>query len=119
MSRKNETTSQIDDTVGQNIMDERLARGLSRQQLASAIDVTHQQLQKYEKGSNRVSAGRLWLIAKALKKPLEYFFEGNIKEEDNLHQRMSIEVSRNFLKIPSEKHRNAVNYMVKSLSDTL
>lgn len=119
MARKNQYIMEIDKFIGNKIYSLRLAKGLSRQQLSKVIDVTHQQLQKYEKGTNRISVGRLVLIAKALGKEVSYFYEGvdaqNKEEMMTQHQRMCIEVSRNFMKIQSPEHQNAVNTLVKSL----
>lgn len=119
MARRHEYIAEIDKFVGSKIYSLRLAKGLSRQQLAEVIGVTHQQLQKYEKGYNRISVGRLVLIAKALHTDVTHFYEGidTMKNEPVLtqHQRMCIEVSRNFMKIESAKHQNAVNSLVKSL----
>ena len=119
MVRKNDYIQEIDQFVGDKIYSLRLAKGLSRQQLAEVIGVTHQQLQKYEKGINRISVGRLVLIAKALGKNINYFYEG-IESNDTepiltQHQRMCIEISRNFMKIRSTDHQNAVNTLVRSL----
>ena len=120
MARKNDYILEVDKFIGGKIYSLRLAKGLSRQQLSKGIGVTHQQLQKYEKGTNRISVGRLVLIAKALSKDVSYFYEGleaNDKEPVmTQHQRMCIEVSRNFMKILSSEHQNAVNTLVKSLS---
>ncbi len=120
MARKNDLIQEIDKFIGNKIYSLRLANGLSRQQLSDVIGVTHQQLQKYEKGTNRISVGRLVLISKALNKNVQYFYEGleENKHEQVLtqHQRMCIEVSRNFMKIVSADHQNAVNTLVKSLT---
>lgn len=120
MARKNDYIEEIDKFIGGKIYSLRLAKGLSRQQLAQVIGVTHQQLQKYEKGKNRISVGRLVLISKALEKNIAYFYEGidSSSEAEELitqHQRMCIEVSRNFMKIESAEHQNAVNTLIKSL----
>lgn len=119
MARKSEFTDKIDKIIGIKIHELRIAMGLSRQQLAIRIHVTHQQLQKYEKGTNRISAGRLAAVAKALRKPVSYFFE-EIDHKQGLpsqHQRMCIEVSRNFMRIKSPLHQNAVNLLVRTLAD--
>lgn len=65
----------IDITVGARIASQRLSIGMTQAELATAIGVSFQQVQKYERGSNRVSASRLWLIAMALSVPLASFFE--------------------------------------------
>ena len=76
MARKNDYIVEVDKYIGERIYSLRLAQGFSRQQLSQIIGVTHQQLQKYEKGSNRISVGRLVLISKALDKNISYFYEG-------------------------------------------
>jgi len=117
MARKNEYTDTIDKRVGAKVHELRICRGLSREQLATKIDVTHQQVQKYEKGINRISVGRMAAISAALSKPLSFFFD---QEEEaaplSQHQRMCIEVSRNFLKIKNPSHQAAVNHLIKTLS---
>ena len=50
--------------------------GMSQEELARTIGLTFQQVQKYERGTNRISSSKLWDIARALKAPVEYFFEG-------------------------------------------
>jgi len=119
MARKNDYIEGIDKFIGNKIYSLRLAKGLSRQQLSKVIGVTHQQLQKYEKGNNRISVGRLVLISKALDKNISYFYEGletgNNETTVTQHQRMCIEVSRNFMKIENTEHQNAVNTLIKSL----
>ncbi|MCC8399340.1 MAG: helix-turn-helix domain-containing protein [Rickettsia endosymbiont of Platyusa sonomae] len=120
MARNNDYISKIDKLIGQKIYSLRLAKGLSRQQLAKTIDVTLQQLQKYETGFNRISIGRLILIAKALEKNIGYFYEGledikNIEPVQTQHQRLCIEVSRNFMKIRNPEYQQAVNALIHSL----
>ena len=66
----------VDIEVGQRIKIERLTRGLSQAALAEQLGVTFQQVQKYEKGVNRVGAGRLTRIAVALGVSVETFFSG-------------------------------------------
>jgi transcriptional regulator with XRE-family HTH domain len=67
-------SNEIDIEVGRRIRIRRWALGLSQQDLASEIGVRFQQVQKYETGSNRVSASRLWMIAQVLKVNVEFFF---------------------------------------------
>ena len=66
----------VDVEVGHRIRIERLARGLSQTALANQLGVTFQQVQKYEKGVNRVGAGRLTKIAEVLGVPVGTFFSG-------------------------------------------
>ncbi len=120
MARKNDYIIEVDKYIGGKIYSLRLSHGFSREQLSKVIGVTHQQLQKYEKGINRVSVGRLFLIAKALLKDISYFYEGlEIASNEPVitqHQRMCLEVSRNFMKINNFEHQIAVNTLIKSLS---
>ena len=121
MAKQDVLMKEIDRVIGMRIHELRLAMGLSRVQLAEQIGVTHQQLQKYEKGMNRICVGRLLSISKALRKSPSYFFNGIEDDEgDTLptqHQRMCIEVSRNFMRIDNPTHQNAVNMLVRSLAD--
>ena len=66
----------IDDHVGQRVRERRNALGMSQEKLADAIGIASQQVQKYEVGTDRVAAGRLWDIAKNLEVDVGYFFEG-------------------------------------------
>lgn len=124
MARKVEHIEQIDRYIGARIQELRLAHGMSRQDLGEKINVTHQQLQKYEIGTNRVSAGRLALIAKYLGTSVSAFYEGLDSSlnavativESNPNQRMCIEVSRNFMKIKNQEHKDAINSLVRILA---
>lgn len=66
----------IDITVGARIVSQRLVKRMTQTDLANSIGVSFQQVQKYERGSNRVSASRLWRISEALNVPMTYFFDG-------------------------------------------
>ncbi len=68
--------SPVDVEVGRRIRLQRMSAGMSQTELANEIGVTFQQVQKYEKGANRVGAGRLTQIANALRLPVSAFFEG-------------------------------------------
>lgn len=65
----------VDAQVGRRIRVARLALGMSQARLGDALGLTFQQVQKYEKGVNRVGAGRLHAIARILSVPISYFFE--------------------------------------------
>lgn len=64
----------IDVYVGYRISERRSALKISQDELGKILGVSYQQIQKYEKGNNRISASRLWDFAQALKVPVEYFF---------------------------------------------
>jgi transcriptional regulator with XRE-family HTH domain len=69
-------TTAVDTHVGLKIRARRNLLGLSQTELADAAGITFQQIQKYEKGANRVGAGRLMQFSEALGVPPSYFFEG-------------------------------------------
>jgi transcriptional regulator with XRE-family HTH domain len=66
----------LDRYVGTRMRVRRLEVGMSQEKLGEALGITFQQVQKYEKGTNRVSISRLHQIAQALETPLSYFYEG-------------------------------------------
>jgi transcriptional regulator with XRE-family HTH domain len=68
--------SAIDIEVGRRVRAARIAHGKTQEELADAVGVSFQQIQKYEKGSNRIGMGRLHAIAKFLDEPVDYFFAG-------------------------------------------
>lgn len=65
----------VDVHVGQRVRQRRTLLGYSQGRLAEALDLTFQQVQKYERGANRLGAGRLFQMAKALDVPVTFFFE--------------------------------------------
>ena len=119
MARNTEFTINVDSNIGTRIKELRLIQGLSRDQLGKKIFVSHQQLQKYENATNRVSAGKLLLIAKSLGVDIQYFFEG-IECDDTIlpthHQKMSMVVSRNFMRIINPEVQTLVNSLVAGLA---
>ena len=68
-------SSDVDHHVRKRIRERRREIGMSQAKLGNALGVTYQQVQKYELGLNRVSASRLWDMAKALEVDVGYFFE--------------------------------------------
>ena len=62
--------------IGKNIRSLRLEAGMTQQKLGKMMDVSFQQIQKYETGANRISAAKLWRMAQVLDVPVEVFFEG-------------------------------------------
>ena len=119
MARKNNSIAEIDKNIGKKIQALRLEAGLSRERLAKKIDVTLQQLAKYENGTNRLSVGRLMLIAKALSTDVSYFYQDYINAQKPIiteAQRTCTELSRNFMKIKSSEHQHAINNLIKSLA---
>lgn len=66
----------VDTYVGAKVKTRRLMLGLSQEELAKSIGLTFQQVQKYERGTNRISVSRLADISRALKSPIDYFLDG-------------------------------------------
>jgi transcriptional regulator with XRE-family HTH domain len=66
---------QVDEHVGSRIRLRRIMVGMSQQRLARIVGVTTQQIQKYEKGINRISSGRLFQISQVLRVPVDFFFD--------------------------------------------
>jgi transcriptional regulator with XRE-family HTH domain len=109
----------VDSYVGSRIRERRVMLGLSQQQMANLIGVTYQQAHKYERGINRISAGRLFEIARVLRVPVGYFYEGlggDGEEDLSVRQRMCLELARNFTQIPNERHREALSQMARVLA---
>ncbi len=122
-TRQPRLAKRVDEHVGERIRQRRTLLGLTQEQLASALDISYQQVQKYETGANRVSAGRLYEIAKHLDVEIGFFFEGlepTSTAEPLPHggrNRSTIELVRNFGEIEDPLVRNAVSSLVKSLSE--
>ena len=75
---------QVDVEVGRRIKVQRLSRRVSQTTLAKRLGLSFQQIQKYEKGANRVGAGRLSKIAEVLGVPVDSFFEGYSQPNANI-----------------------------------
>jgi transcriptional regulator with XRE-family HTH domain len=75
------TPDPIDLSIGSRLRLRRLAMGFSQETLARALGITFQQIQKYERGTNRVFASRLYHLARALRVPTAYFFQGLSSED--------------------------------------
>ena len=98
----------------------RIMLGLTQHQLAELIGVTYQQAHKYEKGINRVAAGRLYYVAQALGVEASYFFEG-LQTADRFvpspQQRMLLDLARNYLSIPALEQQNAIVALARALAE--
>ncbi|MBO0738824.1 MAG: helix-turn-helix transcriptional regulator [Alphaproteobacteria bacterium] len=117
--RSTSRTQEIDRHVGARVRERRIMLGLTQQQLADLIGVTYQQAHKYERGINRVSAGRLFEIAQVLSVPVSYFFDGLEQENERVispRERMCLELARNFAQIPNERHQEALSQLARVLA---
>ena len=109
----------MDQHVGARIRERRTMLGISQQQLAQTIDVTYQQAHKYERGLNRISAGRLYEIATALGVTVNWFFEGQVTAPiaaELTRQRMCLELARNFAAIDNTRHQEALSQLARALA---
>ena len=92
--------------------------GLTQQQLAELVGITYQQAHKYEKGDNRVAVGRLYLIARALDVEPGYFFEGlGAGRPAEPSRRMTLELARDFVALPSRRHQEALCGLARALNE--
>ena len=117
----------VDVHVGKRIRHRRWINGTTQQQLAEAVGIKFQQIQKYETGMNRVSASRLWDIAKVLGVDVSFFFEGlNAQDapardkqdmpDDLLTDKEALNLLRSYYAIPANQRRRLFE-LAKVLSD--
>jgi transcriptional regulator with XRE-family HTH domain len=118
----------VDVNVGKRIRHRRWTLGVTQSQLAERVGIKFQQVQKYETGMNRVSASRLWDIARALGVPVAYFFDGMEggaqgsasapadMPGDLLGDREALELLRSYYAIP-EAQRRRLFELARVLSD--
>ncbi|MBU2359592.1 helix-turn-helix domain-containing protein [Loktanella sp. M215] len=107
---------EVDVHVGKRIRQRRWMNGTTQQQLAEAVGIKFQQIQKYETGMNRVSASRLWDIANVLGVPVAFFFEGLESDVvtapkagdlpgDILADKEALDLLRSYYAIPENQRR--------------
>jgi transcriptional regulator with XRE-family HTH domain len=112
----------VDRHVGARMRERRIMLGLTQQQMAELIGVTYQQAHKYEKGINRIAAGRLYNIAQALGVDVGYLFvglhSGDKAFKATPQQRMLLELARNFISIPVRKHQEAMCALARALNSS-
>ena len=111
----------VDRHVGARLRERRIMLGLTQQELAELIGVTYQQAHKYEKGINRIAAGRLSSIAQALGVPVGYFFDGLTTTPGAVkvspQQRLMLELTRNFMAISDRRQQEAICNLARSLAN--
>lgn len=133
------TPNEMDVHVGKRLRVRRSLLGLSQEKLAESIGLTFQQIQKYERGTNRVSAGRLFELSKILDVPVSYFFEqygqpsqnssGNLgladndqekfKQEDIMSRKETLELVRVYYSVEDPEARKDIIKFIKSMSKKL
>src|SRR5271169_3628972 len=121
-----------DTHVGKRVRMRRMMLGMSQEMLGDALGVTFQQVQKYEKGTNRISASRLQRISDVLQVPVTFFFEGAPQVDGHHHaqtdtpfpQHISdylatsdgLQLTKAFMQIPDPKLRRAVVNLVEQIA---
>lgn len=124
----------IDVHVGSRVRLQRMLRGISQEKLGEQLGLTFQQIQKYEKGVNRIGASRLWDLANVLQVPVQFFYdeapvgEGRTVPQPGmaekaadayvfefLNTREGLELNRAFARITDPKMRRAVLDLVRSM----
>ena len=127
----------IDNHVGARMRLRRTLLGISQEQLAAALGLTFQQVQKYERGTNRISASRLFQLSRVLDVPIAWFFDemdadvaaagskvpkgfseqvGSF-EADPMSRRETLELVRVYYRISDRKVRKKLYEMTKALAD--
>ncbi len=110
---------QVDLFVGAKLREFRTAHGMSQQSVASQIGVTFQQLQKYERGTNRISASKLWALAKIFRVGVSAFFEGIDTDEEPapLLDRAGESMLRAYRRIEDPNLRRKAAGLVRALAN--
>lgn len=131
LSRRGEGPNPIDIHVGQRLRLRRTLLGLSQETLGEAVGITFQQLQKYERGANRISASRLFNLSQVMGVPVTFFFEdlpsqgprlgddlppSETQEFESMARRETLELVRAYYRIPEESVRRRAFELVKALS---
>lgn len=132
---KKRSPNPVDVHVGERLRSRRVLLGISQEKLADAVGITFQQVQKYERGANRVSASRLWQFSKILDAPISYFFdsfsepknpvtvglsdnlqEGFAHDANVMEQKETIDLIREYYSIPDPKLRRDLFKMIKTMA---
>lgn len=116
----------IDVHVGHRLRARRTLLGLSQEKVGEAMGLTFQQVQKYERGANRIGASRLWDMSRILNCPISYFFEdldgkaaqsgASSNDDDPLIQRETLELVRAYYAITNSQVRRRIYDLARSLS---
>ena len=131
----------VDVHVGKRVRLRRTLLGMSQEQLGASLNITFQQVQKYERGANRISASRLWDISQILDVEISYFFDDMTDDtmrssprrvsrgesidfddynmRDPMARRETLELVRTYYSIERPKVRKRIAEMVKSLATTI
>src|SRR3954453_20594887 len=109
----------VDHHVARRIRERRIMLGLTQQQVAELVGVTYQQAHKYEKGDNRVSAGRLFAIVQALGVEPAHFFDGlATKPAPEPRERRMPKLARGLLTLPSRRLQEAIAGLARAIAES-
>jgi len=123
----------IDKHVGSRVRMRRMMLGMSQEKLGDALDLTFQQVQKYEKGTNRIGASRLQHISQILQVPVSFFFEGapHMPGHSGMGEAVSpayvsdflatsdgLSLTKSFIKIKSSKLRRRIVELVEQMAES-
>lgn len=129
------TPRPVDVHVGQRLRQRRTLLGMSQEKLGEAVGLTFQQIQKYERGANRIGASRLYQLSQVLDVSIEYFFDdmpGEVKKTrgdyaapdapidiggDPMARRETLELVRAYYRIEDPKVRKRVFELTKSIGN--
>ena len=103
----------VDRHVGRRVCDKRISLGYNQSDLGRALGLTFQQIQKYEKGANRISASKLWDIARFFKVDIGYFFEGLTSVQPGMAEETGGGFDHDF---PSTRHTIEIARLAPQLS---
>lgn len=113
---------EIDRQIGARVRQIRLLRRMTQTELGDAVDLTFQQIQKYENGANRIGGSRLWQFCHIFDVPITYFFE-DIKQQPKknhlatlLEQPETIKLVRNYHAIKDEEVRKGAYALLHGLA---
>ena len=112
------TPHKVDVHVGHQLRLRRTLRGMNQTALGKSVALTFQQIQKYENGSNRICASRLWQFANVLRVPVSYFFDGleENAQPEPVPTRAALELMRNFRAIRTQEVRNNLGTLARSIA---
>lgn len=114
--------NKINEIIGARIKQARVIAGLSQEDLSSLVNLSFQQIQKYESGTNAISAAKLQIFARHLNKPIMFFYnthdgvDATVGNSD-LSDRAIVGLVKGYSKIPSQKARALVSELIKHLSE--
>lgn len=134
MSDQKGRADHIDKLVSRKLKMRRMMLGLSQEEVGQAVDVSIQQIQKYEKARNRIASGKLFTLAKFLKVPINYFFENsndnlqtisnvfaeeseeyNTNEESSVSEKELIQLIKSFGEVKNSQTRKKIIELIKSM----